>query len=249
MRWITPALGLGIFAAAVLATLIALAPATLIDARLASASDGRLRLAGAEGTLWSGAGWIEVRDARGSAGVARRIAWRVLPESLLRARLLAEIELDQAKPFRLAVSLSRLEIADAGINLPAAALGLGMPKLAPLRLTGEVRVSIPHLSLERGRMDGDATLQWRSAGSALTPISPLGEYEMQFKAVGPDLYGTLRTLEGPLQLDGKGTWSSRSPPSFLATARVPEQQQEQLAPLFRLIAVERGAGIFELQVK
>ena len=104
--------------------------------------------------------------------------------------------LDQAKPFRLAISLSRVEIADAGINLPAAALGLGMPKLAPLRLTGEVRVSIPHLSLERGRMDGDATLQWRSAGSALTPISPLGEYEMQFKAVGPDLHATLRTLEG-----------------------------------------------------
>jgi len=249
VRWITPALGLGIFAAAVLATLIALAPATLIDARLASASDGRLRLAGAEGTLWSGAGWIEVRDARGSAGVARRIAWRVLPESLLRARLLAEIELDQAKPFRLAISLSRVEITDAGINLPAAALGLGMPKLAPLRLTGEVRVSIPHLSLERGRMDGDATLQWRSAGSALTPISPLGEYEMDFKAVGPDLHATLRTLGGPLQLDGKGTWSSRAPPNFLATARVPEQQQEQLAPLFRLIAVERGAGIFELQVK
>ena len=97
-------------------------------------------------------------------------------------------------------------------------------------------------------MDGDATLQWRSAGSALTPISPLGEYEMQFKAVGPDLYATLRTLEGPLQLDGKGTWSSRGPANFLATARVPEQQQEQLAPLFRLIAVERGAGTFELRL-
>ena len=243
-----PALGLGIFAAAVLATLIVFAPATLIDARLASASDGRLRLAGADGTLWSGAGWIEVRDVHGRAGVARRIAWRVLPESLLRARLVAEIELDQAKPFRVAISLSRVEIADAGINLPAAALGLGMPKLAPLRLTGEVRVSIPHLSLERGRMDGAATLQWRSAGSALTPISPLGEYEMDFKAVGPELHATLRTLEGPLQLDGKGTFSSRGPPSFLATARVPEQQQEQLAPLFRLIAVERGVGTFELRL-
>jgi general secretion pathway protein N len=249
VRWIKPALALGTFAVAVLATLIAFAPATLLDARLALASEGRLRLAGAEGTLWSGAGWIEVRDAHGKAGVARRIAWRVLPESLLRARLVAAIELDQAQPFRLAISPSRLEIADAGINLPAAALGLGMPKLAPLRLTGEVRVSIPHLSLERGRMDGDATLQWRSAGSALTPVSPLGEYEMQFKAVGPDLHATLRTLEGPLQLDGKGTWSSRGPPSFLATARVPEQQQEQLAPLFRLIAVERSTGIFELQVK
>ncbi len=242
MRWIMPAWGFGAFAAA----LIVLAPATLIDARLESASDGRLRLASAEGTLWSGAGWIEIRDAEGRAGVARRLAWRVLPVSLLRARLVAEVGLDQAaKPFPVTISLSRIEIAGAGIKLPAAALGLGMPRLAPLRLTGDVLVDIPHLSLERGRVHGDATLQWRAAGSALTPVSPLGDYEVRFKAVGPAVYATLSTLEGPLQLDGKATWSNGAPPSFLATARVPAQQQEQLLPLFHLIAVERSAGSFE----
>jgi general secretion pathway protein N len=78
------------------------------------------------------------------------------------------------------------------------------------------------------------------------PISPLGDYEVRFKAVGPAVHAALSTLEGPLQLEGKGTWSSGAPPSFLATARVPAQHQEQLSPLFRLIAVERGAGSFEL---
>jgi general secretion pathway protein N len=95
-------------------------------------------------------------------------------------------------------------------------------------------------------MDGDATLQWRAAGSALTPISLLGEYEVHFKAVGPAVHAALSTLEGPLQLEGKGTWSNGAPPSFLATARVPAQHGEQLAPLLRLIAVERSAGSFEL---
>ncbi len=243
MRWAALAFGLGAFAAA----LIALAPATLIDARLERASDGRLRLASAEGSLWSGAGWIEIRDADGRAGVARRLAWRVLPGSLLRGHLVAEVELGQAaKPFPVTLSLSRIEIADAGISVPAAVLGLGMPRLAPLRLSGDVRVDIPHLSLERGRMDGDATLQWRAAGSALTPISPLGEYEVRFKAVGPAVHATLSTLEGPLQLEGKGTWSNSDPPSFLATASVPAQHREQLSPLLRLIAVESGAGSFEL---
>jgi general secretion pathway protein N len=238
---------LGAFAAGLIAALIVLAPATLIDARLERASGGRLRLASAEGSVWSGSGWIEIRDARGRAGIARRLAWRVLPESLLRGRLVAEVELDQAaKPFPLTISLSRIEVVDAGINLPAAALGLGMPKLAPFRLTGEVRVNIPHLSLERGRMDGDATLQWRAAGSALTPISPFGEYEVHFKAVGPAVHAALRTLEGPLQLEGKGTWSNGAPPSYFATARVPAQQQEQLSPLLGLIGIERGAGRFEL---
>jgi len=60
------------------------------------------------------------------------------------------------------------------------------------------------------------------------------------------VHAALRTLEGPLQLEGKGTWSNGAAPSFLVTARVPAQHQEQLAPLLRLIAVERGAGNFEL---
>jgi len=206
-----------------------------------------LRLAEAQGSLWSGAGWIEIRDAHGRAGVAKRLAWRVLPGSLLRARLVAEVELDQAaRPFPVTISLSRIEIADAGISVPAAVLGLGMPRIAPLRLTGDVLVDIPRLSVGRGRMDGDATLKWRAAGSALAPISPLGDYEVRFKAVGPAVHAALRTLEGPLQLDGKGTWSNGAPPSFLVTALVPPQHREQLAPLLGLIAVERGAGRFEL---
>jgi len=246
MRWLAAAFAAGAFAAA----LIGFAPATLIDARLERASDGRLRLAEAQGSLWSGAGWIEIRDAHGRAGVAKRLAWRVLPGSLLRGRLMAEVELGQAaKPFPLTISLSRIEIADAGISLPAAALGLGIPRLAPLRLSGDVLVKISHLSLEHGRMHGDATLQWRGAGSALTPVSPLGEYEVRFKAAGPAVHAALSTLQGPLELDGKGAWSNGGPPSFLATARVPAQHREQLSPLLRLIAVERGAGIFELQLK
>lgn len=242
MRWSVLSFGLGVYAAA----LLALAPATLIDARLQRASDSRIRLAAAQGSLWSGTGWIELRDAHGTSGVAKHLAWRVLPSLLLRGRLVAEVELDQAKPFALAITASRIEIGDALIDLPAAALGLGMPRLAALRLTGEVHVDIPHLALAQGRMEGDATLQWRGAGSALTPISPLGAYEVRFKAVGPAMHAALRTLEGPLQLEGKGTWSNAGAPSFQAIVRVPLEHQDQLSPLLRLVAVERSAGRFEL---
>jgi len=145
--------------------------------------------------------------------------------------------------------LSRIEIGAAGIHLPAAALGLGMPRLAPFRLSGDVLLNITQLSLERGRADGDATLLWRGAGSALTPVSPLGEYEVRLKAGAAGMEAILRTLEGPLQLDGKGSWMSGAAPSFVVTARIPPQHLDQLAPLFRLIAVERGAGTFELQIK
>lgn len=245
-RWSLLAIGLGAYALALIAT----APATLVDAGLRRASDGRLRLAEAQGTLWSGTGQLEIRDAGGRTGVAKTLDWRVVPGSLLRGHLVCEVGLEQAaKRFPVTIALSRIDLANADISLPAAVLGLGVPKLAPLGLTGDVLVHVTTLSIGRSATRGGATLQWRSAGSALTPVSPLGDYELRIEGEGPVVRATLRTLQGPLQLDGKGSWTRSDSPAFLAIARVPAQHQQQLAPLLRLIAVERGDGSFELQLK
>jgi hypothetical protein len=40
-----------------------------------------------------------------------------------------------------------------------------VPKLAPLGLTGDVLLRVASLSIERNEMQGNATLQWRDAGS------------------------------------------------------------------------------------
>lgn len=229
--------------------LIATAPATLLDARLQGIGQGKLRLVEARGTLWSGSGQIEVRDSSGRSGVAKNIAWRILPESLLRGHLVCEVKLGQAKPFPVTLSLSRIELANADIDLPATTLGLGVPKLAPLGLTGELLLHVANLSLERKQMHGNVTLQWRDAGSALTPISPLGDYELSLDGEGATVHVSLRTLQGPLQLDGKGSWVNGDNLDFIPIARVAPQHQQQLGPLLRLIAVERSAGSFELQIK
>lgn len=243
-RW-PLAVGVGIYALALIATV----PATLADAGLQRASDGRLRLAEAQGTLWSGTGQLEIRDTGGRTGLAKRLEWRLRPGALIRAQLAYEVELDPGpRPFPVTISWSRIQLANADISLPAAALGLGVPKLAPLGLTGDVLVHVTGLSIGRAGMEGNATLQWRAAGSTLTPVSPLGDYEVRLDGEGMTVHAYLRTTEGPLQLDGKGSWTNGRRPTFLATARVPPQQQQQLAPLLRLIAVERGEGSFELQL-
>ncbi len=65
--------------------------------------------------MWSGAGWIEIRDADGRAGVARRLAWRVLPGSFLRGHLVAEVELDQAaKPFPVTATVTQTNCTITG---------------------------------------------------------------------------------------------------------------------------------------
>lgn len=246
MKRRTLATALGIFFAL---ALIATAPATLLDARLHGASDGRLRLAEARGTLWSGHGQLELRDPRGRAGLAKRVTWRLLPAALVRARLAYEIELDPlSRPFPVTLSWSRIELADADIGLPAAALGQVVPKLATLGLTGDMNLHIPNISIRRNATRGNATVQWRNAGSALSPVAPLGDYELRIRGDGPTVRTTLHTLQGPLQLDGQGAWTTGRKPEFLATARMPPQFRQRLAPFLQLIAVERGDGSFDFRL-
>ena len=57
------------------------APASLLDARVAAASDGRLRIADAEGTLWNGSGQLLLVPG----GTRRALAWhRSAPRDRLR---------------------------------------------------------------------------------------------------------------------------------------------------------------------
>lgn len=245
-RWMLLGTLGGFFALALLAT----APATLLDAKLQDASDGRLRLAEACGTLWSGAGLIEIRDERGRSGLAQPVAWRFLPFGLMRARLAYEVELDRgSRPFPVALTWSGVELADADISLPAMALGQAVPRLAALGLTGDILLQIPEFVIGRSAVRGSATMQWRNAGSALSPVSPLGGYEFRITAEGATIRTVLHTLQGPLQLDGNGSWTTGGQSGFRATARMPAELQPQLAPFLRLIAVEGGDGSFELQLK
>jgi len=242
-RWQQFGVGLGAYAIALAAT----APASLIDSGVQQATEGRVRLAEADGTLWSGTGLIEIRDRLQRSGVAKNITWQLQPAYFLRGQLRYDLGLDlAAKRFPVTISVAGIEVADADINLPAAALGLAIPKLAPLGLTGDALLHVARLSFTRAAIQGSATLQWHGAGSAFTRVSPLGDYELRLDGEGAAVRASLRTLQGPLQLDGQGSWKSGANPAFRGTARIPPEQRQQLSPLMRMIAVERSEGSFEL---
>jgi general secretion pathway protein N len=106
---------------------------------------------------------------------------------------------------------------------------------------------ISRLAITRAGASGNATIRWTNAGSALTRVAPLGAYEMRVAHTGTAFEATLRTLNGPLELEGRGGWSSGAQPAFAAIARVTSREQE-LAPLLRLIGVEKSDGNFELKL-
>lgn len=245
MRWRLLVLGFAIYAAG----LAAMAPATLLDARVERASGGRIRLAEARGTLWSGTAVVEVLDGAGRAEFAAPVAWRIGARSLLRARLVYGVAVGSpASRFTVAISPREIELENVDLRLPAAALGLGAPKLAVLGPTGAVRLHVARLAAGARRVEGGATLEWRNAGSALTPVAPLGDYELRIQGEGRSVRATLRTLKGPLRLEGGGAWVLGTRPALTATAEVGPRYRAQLAPLLGLIGVEQGAGRYALRL-
>jgi general secretion pathway protein N len=235
--------------AAYLLGLIVTAPATLLDAGLKRVTNGKLGIAEARGTLWSGAGQAELSSADRQAGITKNVTWRIRPQFLLLGRFSWEVEVSESPgPFPVTISPSRIEIAGARLDLPAEVIGIAVPRLAPLELRGDLTLQVSRVSITGAAINGDASMQWRSASSELVPVAPLGDYELRMAGDGGAGQASLHTVQGPLQLDGSGSWSTGAAPVFLATARVPVPLRQQLAPMMRLIGVERGDGRFDLRL-
>ena len=243
-HWLTAA----VFA--YLAMLIVMAPATLVDGLLAKATGGQVRLAEASGSVWSGAGRIQLLDRSRQSGVDKEIDWHWLPRELLQGRLACEVGLDRSpRHFQIAASRARIDVTDANFRVPAAVLAIVEPRLAPFGLGGEFDVHIAELKITDADVQAAALIIWRAATSAHTKVSPLGDYELRVEHAGLASSARLRTLGGPLQLDGFGEWPQKGRPSFSATARVSPQQRDELDPFMRMIAVERSPGNYEFQLR
>jgi len=246
-----------VFAAAVyLAGLVAWAPASLSGALLGSASAGLVGLADAQGTLWRGSGKLNIGVGRG--GFPRQVSWRFAPAALLRGRLGYEVRPGSDRPFTVSVGLGAVEISGLDLRLPASTLGTAVPRLAPLGLTGEVRVEAPLLVLdharqgpalaERGlpRLQGNLTVQWLDAGSRFAPESPFGAYALVMRADSAHVQARITTLKGPLNLTGEGQWDNGARPALYTRISVPPDRQAKFGPFLRMFAVEKGEGQFEL---
>jgi general secretion pathway protein N len=241
-----------VFATFVFAYLICLlwiAPATVLDSAVARASGGMVRLADATGTLWAGTGRLEARDASRGKGVGTELSWRFAPRLLLRGRFGYEVRLAGAgKSLWVGLLPGGVEISGADFVLPASILGLLLPRVGLIGPLGELHVKADRLSVAGRDWVGEGVVSWRSAGSVLAPVMPLGDYQFRLEGVTAGWEGTLRTLKGPLHLTGNGASREGVPFKFNVTARVDPEMQSQLVPFLRLFAVEREPGNFELRL-
>lgn len=205
----------------------------------------------ASGTVWSGSGRLEVRDRTGSAVYVKSLGWQFNKNQLLLGRLSVSYRLaSQLQPGTVSAGFMSLVFTDIDLEVPATVLEALLPETHGYGLDGVLQLVSKSLKLTRQDTVGTVMLRWQDVSSTLLPVAPLGSYELQLDgAVSQlNLAGSLRTLKGPLQLDGSVNISASQQPVLQVTAMLPENQYAELAPFMRLVGVEAGGNRFLLQL-
>lgn len=249
----------GLIAGALLA-LLAFAPATWLAAALAAQTGQRLLLSDARGTVWNGDALAVLgggADSRSAALLPGRVHWRIALHGLgLQLRLFQPCCMTGPALLRLQPGLRRLSLqlapgGGAGSHSlgewPAAWLaGLGAP-WNTLRLAGTLQLRSPGLQLEiadgRWSVAGQAELKLAHMASPLTSLPRLGSYLVRLDAdasAGGTPQFVLSTLDGALQLDGRGQWTG-SHWRFRGQARAAPGAESELDNLLNFFGRRQGA--------
>ncbi|HEU4459202.1 MAG TPA: type II secretion system protein N [Methylibium sp.] len=236
--------------------LIVFAPAAWLASAVERATDGRLLLADARGSLWRGsavvvlAGGTGSRDARALPG---RMDWTLRPAGLgLALHLRHACCLNGRPQVRVRPGLGTLAVSMQGApgwigQWPAAWLaGLGTP-WNTLELGGALRLTSPGLTLlsaqGRWRIEGSAALEVLNAASRVSTLPRLGSYRLNLgsnpAAPGQALL-ELTTLEGALKLSGTGALGPGGL-RFRGEAQADEADQAALNNLLNIIGRRNGA--------
>lgn len=238
-----------VFAGVFCASLVVMAPASLLSVQLDSFSGGRLSLANTGGTLWHGSGVLLLRNDTQFISLGD-YAWQFRPAELLNNGMAFEVRHgEEGAPMRIRYAPWRrqAELSQWHTTLPAQVLAILSPQLRPYQLSGEIKLTTDALSFSTGGIQGKATVDWTQAGSGLTDVYPLGDYRILMDGTGRLVAVQLSTLSGKLRLAGSGQVEPGRGLLFNGTAQAtPGEQQEALTELLHHVGPETSPGVFTL---
>lgn len=251
----------GAFVGALLALVFA-APASWLADAIVSASERRVVLAEARGTLWNGHAVLLLTGGAGSrdaSALPGRLHWRLRPAWQDGPALALQLEqaccINDQATLLLRPGLGRIAVELASspewiARWPTGWLaGLGTP-WNTLELGGWVELRSPGLRLEsiagRWRIAGAATLEVQQLSSRLSTLPTLGSYRLLMQAgpggsdrAGADL--VLSTLEGSLRLDAQGRWDGAGLRLRGEAAAAASGDEAALGNLLNIIGRRQGA--------
>ncbi|MFL6636342.1 MAG: type II secretion system protein N [Massilia sp.] len=244
---------------AVILTVLAFLPAAWLGPMVEHQTGGRLTLGDAQGTLWRGSAFVG--GAAGAGGsvtplLPGRFSWRLSPLVLF-GDVSMDLANDQAlaQPVHISGSWSQWQVSAGQLLLPAEGLaGLGAP-LNTLALTGTIKLSWNLLDIARQgntvAVSGRTVLSLTDMGSRMSPIKPLGSYEMAMDWHGARADVVLRTVSGALLLSGNGALESGRL-HFSGQAAAADKYEDTLGNLLNLLGQRRmvnGKNIIALEFR
>lgn len=246
-------------ALAVLVTILVFLPAAWLGPMVEKQTGGRLTLGDAQGTLWRGSAFVGGAPGEGGAVtplLPGRFAWRLSPLVLL-GQVSMELEnpLALPRPVRIEGSWSQWQVSPGELLLPAEGLaGLGAP-LNTLALSGAIKLSWNNLDLLRQEQSvavlGRTVLSLNDMGSRMSPVRPLGSYEMVMDWRGSQADLVLRTVRGALLLSGSGVLQNGRL-RFSGQAMAADGYEETLGNLLNLLGQRRmvnGKNVIALEFR
>jgi general secretion pathway protein N len=240
-------------------TVLAGFPAAWLGPMIERQTGGRLTLGDAQGTLWRGSAFLGGAPGAGGAVtplLPGRFSWQLSPLVLF-GHVSAQLEnpLALSQPIRLEGNWSQWQVSPAELMLPAEGLsGLGAP-LNTLAPSGVMRLSWSALELVRQpqmvAVNGRTVLKLSDMGSRMSPVKPLGSYEVAMDWQGQQARLNLSTVRGALLLTGNGTLD-RGRLQFSGQATAANGYEESLGNLLNLLGQRRmvgGKNIIALELK
>lgn len=237
---------LALLALVVAVTVLAFLPASWLGQMVEQQTGGRLTLGDAQGTLWNGSAFLGGAPGEGGAVtplLPGRFSWRLSPAVLV-GRVSMRVENPRAlsQPLAIEGSWSDWQVSPGELLLPAAGLaGLGAP-LNTLAPTGTIKLNWNALDVARQgqvvAVNGRTVLSMTDMGSRMSPIKPLGSYEMAMDWHGQQAALVLRTLRGPLLLSGNGSLQNGRL-QFSGQAEAAEGYEDTLGNMLNLLGQRR----------
>ncbi len=243
--WLAVVLGAVMLAGA----LLAMAPATLVDTRLAALSDGRLRMANASGTIWSGSGELVVLPTR----ARQPLHWRLEAWPLLGGEVRATLGSDaNATGATLVYGRDHFDLRALDVALPVDSI-VPLATSARIALGGTVSLQVTRLTWQGGALDGQLTLQWKDAsvpGPGPDARIALGDVRIDLSGRGAELTGPVRNGGGDVEMTGQLTLTATGATNLEVALRArpgDRERAEAVAAALSTIAADDGQGGYRIR--
>ena len=229
------------------------APARWLAWGVAQASQGQVQWLDPRGSVWAGSAQLALSGGTGSRdpqALPGRLHWTLKPGwTGLQWGWLADCCMAQAANLQVQAGWSTLKLqsSDHSSQWPAALLtGLGAP-WNTLQPDGQLQLQTRSLQLQwaqgRMQMKGLAELQVQNLSSRLSPIKPIGSYQLQLRGTPegtPTPSLQLSTQQGPLLISGEGQWVGARL-RFTGEASAQEGHEPALNNLLNILGRRQGA--------